>query len=240
MKKDKVKGKFVGVRMTEDQASVLDDIQKSSNLTKTEILLRGLDFLREFSNLKLNQSPMSEDLKNLENEAIRYAAELKRVRRKEEAIMDMVKELRDIDEIIDQNGCNEGSLIQILLDIQAKYNWLPKHSLLWVSERLNVPMARILQITTFYKAFSLEPRGKHLIRICTGTACHVRNSSKIMERTETLLGIKAGETTSDGLFSLDGVNCLGCCALGPVIVVDGNYHGKLEPSMIENILSTYK
>ena len=239
MKKEQMKDKYVGVRMTEDQALVLEDIQKSSNLSKTDILLKGLDFLSEFSRLGLNQRPLSEELRNLEKEAIRYAAELKRIKKKEEAIRDMVKELRDIDKIIDRNGCDEGALIQILLDIQNRYHWLPKHSLMWVSERLDVQMAWILQITTFYKAFSLEPRGKHLIRICTGTACHVRGSSKILERAEILLGIEEGGTTVDGMFSLEGVNCLGCCALGPVMVVDEDHHGRLDPSKMGDILSRY-
>lgn len=234
-----MKDKYVGVRMTEKQAAVLENIQNSSNLSKTEILLKGLDFISEFSRLGLNQRPLSEELKSLEDEAIHYVAELKKIKKKEEAIRDMVKELRDIDKIIDRNGCDESALIQILLDIQNQYHWLPKHSLMWVSERLDVPMARVLQITSFYKAFSLKPMGKHLIRVCTGTACHVRGSSKILERAETLLGIKAGGTTADGMFSLEGVNCLGCCALGPVMVIDDDNHGRLDSSKMSGLLSRY-
>ncbi|MCX6665007.1 MAG: NADH-quinone oxidoreductase subunit NuoE [Euryarchaeota archaeon] len=152
----------------------------------------------------------------------------------------MITELKDADRIIDSYHCEKNALIQILLAIQKQYNWLPKHILFWVSERLDVPMSQILNIATFYKAFSLEPRGKHFVRVCLGTACHVREGPKIMERAELALGIKAGETTKDMKFSLESVNCLGCCALGPVMVVDEEYHGNLVPSQVEEILSRYK
>lgn len=116
-------------------------------------------------------------------------------------------------------------LIMVLQDIQGKYNWLPREALEYVSRRLDVPLAQIYHIGTFYKAFSLEPRGKHILQVCTGTACHVRGSKFILEGLERDHGLRAGKTTEDKLFTLECVNCLGACALGPILVVDGKYIG---------------
>ena len=241
MVKGKSKSKYVGVRMTKKEADALSDIQKKSSLSKTEVLLKGLQYFSDLYGLELEDKPsLSKELQTLEHDALHYAAELKKIKKKEEAIHAMITELKDADRIIDSYHCEKNALIQILLAIQKEYNWLPKHILFWVSERLDVPMSQILNIATFYKAFSLEPRGKHFVRVCLGTACHVREGPKIMERTELALGIKAGETTKDMKFSLESVNCLGCCALGPVMVVDEEYHGNLVPSQVEEILSRYK
>ncbi|MCK4717594.1 MAG: NADH-quinone oxidoreductase subunit NuoE [Thermoplasmata archaeon] len=183
---------------------------------------------------------MTDELRALEEEALHHSLELKKVRKKEKAIKDSIKELRDIDTIIDKHNCDKSALIQILLDIQKKYNWLPNHALLWTSERLNIPMSQILNIATFYKAFSLEEKGKHTVKVCLGTACHVRGGPEIMRRVEEKLGVKSGETTEDGMFTVESVNCLGCCALGPVMMVDDEYHGKLEPAKVEGILASYR
>jgi len=236
---EKSKSKFVGVRITDEQASILSRLQKDSKLSKTEILLKGLSVLDEFYALGLDHKPLSDELSALEKEAFHYATELRRVRKREEAISEMVQELHEIDKIVDKYHCEKSALIQILLEIQANTHWLPKHALMWVSERLDVPMSQIRQITTFYKAFHLKPRGEHLVRVCLGTACHVRGGPRILEYTERALGIKAGETTENMKFTLESVNCLGCCALGPVIVVDNDYHGRLSTSQIEKILSSY-
>jgi len=236
---DKNKSKYVGVRITDRQASVLSRLQKDSKLSKTEILLQGLDFLDEFYSLQLDKQPLSGELLALENEALCHAAELKRVRRREEAIREMVQELRNVDEIVDRYQFDRSALIQILLDIQAENNWLPRHALMWVSERLNVPMSQILHLATFYKTFHLRPRGKHLVTVCLGTACHVRGGPRILDHAERVLGIKSGETSDDLKFTLEQVNCLGCCALGPVMIVDGSYYGKMSSSKVEKILSSY-
>ncbi|MCK4256006.1 NADH-quinone oxidoreductase subunit NuoE [candidate division WOR-3 bacterium] len=151
----------------------------------------------------------------------------------------MVKDLRDIDIIVDKYQGEKSALIQILLEIQTKNHWLPKHSLMWVSERLGVPMTQILHIASFYKAFNLKPRGKHIVRVCLGTACHVRGGPRVLESAERALGIKAGETTNDMKFTLESVNCLGCCALGPVMVIDDDYHGRIAAPKVEKILSSY-
>lgn len=239
MKREKTKSHYVGVRVTEKQNEVLSKIQEKSDLSKTDILLKGLGILDEYYSLGLDRPPLSYELKELEEEAIQHSEELKRIRRREESIREMVRELRDIDEVIDKHQGDKSALIQILLEIQSKNHWLPKTALMWVSERLNVPMSQILHIATFYKAFSLKPRGEHLVRVCLGTACHVRGGQRILEETERVLGIKAGETTPDLRFTLESVNCLGCCALGPVMVIDDEYHGKLAPSNIGKILSNH-
>jgi NADH-quinone oxidoreductase subunit E len=240
MKKDKAKTHFVGVRITEEQEKKLNSLQKTSDLSKTDLLLRGLEILSEYYTLGLDQPPMSFELKKLEDEAIHHLTELRKIKRKEESVRDMIKELREIDEIIDEYHTQKNALIQILLKIQAKQHWLSKPALMWVSERLDIPMAQILQIATFYKAFSLEPKGKYLVRVCLGTACHVRGGQRMLESAEQSLGIKAGETTADMKFTLEGVNCLGCCALGPVMTINDEYYGKLSPNKLSEILNTYK
>ena len=145
----------------------------------------------------------------------------------------------ELDQIINKYHADASSLIQILIEIQRENHWLPREVLEKVSEELNVPLSLIQHITTFYKAFSLVPKGRHEAIICLGTACHVRGGVRILDRAEHVLGIKAGETTSDMKFSLDTVRCLGCCALGPVMVVDGKYHGKIAPAQTEDVLKSY-
>ena len=144
-----------------------------------------------------------------------------------------------IDQIIDQHHCEPSSLIQILLDIQAENNWLPGEALERVAERLQVPMTRIQHIATFYKAFSLVPKGRHQIHVCVGTACHVRGGSRVLDTVEGVTGIKPGETDLDLKFSLETVNCLGCCALGPVVEIDGKTHGKMGPAKTADVLKNY-
>ncbi len=143
-----------------------------------------------------------------------------------------------IDEIVDIYGGDRSALIQILLDIQREYHWLPKEVLLRLSERLDVPLNRIYHIATFYKAFSLVPRGRHPVQVCTGTACHVRGSPRLLDRVSDTLKVKPGATSNDMRFTLSTVNCLGCCALGPVLVVDGEYHGNPSTADLERIFAT--
>jgi len=145
-----------------------------------------------------------------------------------------------IDGIIDKYEGDASSLIQVLLEIQGENRWLPKEALERVSERLQVPLNRIQHIITFYKAFSVIPKGRHEIHVCTGTACHVRGAPRLLSSVEDLIGIKPGETDQDLKFSLETVNCVGCCALGPVMVVDGEYHGKMAPAKSEDVLKKYE
>jgi len=145
-----------------------------------------------------------------------------------------------IDRIIDKHQCEPSALIQILLEIQSENHWLPKEALERVSEKLQVPFTRIQHIVTFYKAFSLVPKGRHEVHICMGTACHVRGAPRLLDTVQDLTGIKPGETDLDMKFSLETVNCLGCCALGPVMEVDGKHHGRMAPAKAGDVLKNYE
>jgi len=144
-----------------------------------------------------------------------------------------------IDKIIGKHPKDASSLIQVLLEIQNEYHWLPAEALEKVGRTLDVPLNRIQHIVTFYKAFSLVPKGRHEINVCTGTACHVRGAPRLLDSLKDLIGIGPGETDPDLKFSLETVNCVGCCALGPVIIIDGEYHGKMGPARSEEVLKNY-
>ena len=145
-----------------------------------------------------------------------------------------------IEKIIDKYPSDPSSLIQVLLEIQSEYHWLPEEALARVSEKLKVPLTRIQHIATFYKAFSLVPKGRHEIHICMGTACHVRGAPRVLDTVQDLTGIKPGETDLDLKFSLETVNCLGCCALGPVMEIDGKTHGKISLGETADVLKSYE
>ncbi len=145
-----------------------------------------------------------------------------------------------VDQIIDKYHGEASSLIQVLLEIQSENHWLPYEVLKRVGEKLAVPVSRIQHITTFYKAFSLVPKGRHEVHICMGTACHVRGAARVLDTVEDMTGIKPGETDLELKFSLDTVNCLGCCALGPVLEVDGKIHGKMLPGKAGDVLKNYE
>ncbi len=132
----------------------------------------------------------------------------------------------EVDQIIDKYQDSPNLLIQILLEVQRENHWLSKEVLDRIGGRLNIPLNRIYHIASFYKAFSLTPRGRHEVLICMGTACYVRGGPRILDSVEQFWGIKSGQTTQDMKFTLNRVNCLGCCALGPVMVVDGKYYSK--------------
>ncbi len=151
-------------------------------------------------------------------------------------MMDMEK----IDRIIDKYHGDASSLIQILLEIQSENSWLPKEALERVGEKLDVPATRVQHIATFYKAFSVVPKGRHKVHICMGTACHVRGATRVLDSVQEETGIAPGETDLDLNFSLETVNCLGCCALGPVMEVDGKVHGKMTPGQTAQVLKTYE
>jgi NADH-quinone oxidoreductase subunit E len=130
-------------------------------------------------------------------------------------------------------------LIQILLRLQKNFGWLPMEMLSEVSRQLGIPISQVYQVATFYKAFSLSPRGKHVIRVCSGTSCKVRGAPTIYEKIQSSLGIDRGEVTADGRFSLETVNCLGGCALGPMMTIDDEYYGNLKLLTVKNILAKY-
>ena len=147
--------------------------------------------------------------------------------------------IQEIDKIIDKYETQEGVLIQLLLDIQKELRWIPKEAIMRINKRLKIPVSEIYRVASFYTALSLKPRGLHLVRVCSGTACYVRGGPRILDSVELSLNIKPGETTSDKNFSLETVNCLGCCALGPVVEIDGQYFGKLAPSNVSQLLCKY-
>ncbi|MHC1567106.1 MAG: NADH-quinone oxidoreductase subunit NuoE [Candidatus Syntropharchaeia archaeon] len=149
-------------------------------------------------------------------------------------------ELEKVDEIIERYAGERGALIQLLLDVQQELNWIPKEAVAMISKKLNIPMSQVYRVASFYKAMSLKPIGRHLIQVCLGTACHVRGGGKILEKVEEILKIKEGETTEDMRFTVHRVNCLGCCAMGPVMVVDKDYHGKITVEDVNKILERYE
>ena len=148
------------------------------------------------------------------------------------------EEISRIDQIIDKYEGEEGILIQLLLDIQQELNWIPKEVAERISLRLNIPQSQIYRVASFYTAMSLTPRGRHLVSVCMGTACHVRGSPRLLDRITDVLKIQPGETSTDMRFTLNTVNCLGCCAMGPVVVVDGVYHSKPSTTDLREILES--
>lgn len=145
-----------------------------------------------------------------------------------------------VTEIIEKYGNDTNSIVAILQDIQEAHNYLPREELETLSKEMDVPLSRVLSVATFYKAFSLTPRGKYPINFCLGTACHVRGGGRIMNKIERELGIERGETTENLQFSLEEVRCLGCCGLAPVMMVGKDIHGKLTESNAVPILDEYK
>jgi len=142
----------------------------------------------------------------------------------------------EVNSIIDQEARGDGSLIAALESIQARYRYLPMEALILVSERLSVPLAQVYSVATFYHAFSLKPKGKHTLHVCMGTACHVRGSPQVLDRLQTKLGIPPGGTTRDRLFTLETVNCVGACALGPIVVANGEYAGQMTAQQADILL----
>jgi len=150
----------------------------------------------------------------------------------------MAQKLSKIDQIIAKYQADKSALIQMLLEIQRENRWLPKPAVARLSHRLGIPINQIYHIATFYKAFSLIPQGRHAVSVCLGTACHVRGAPRLLDRVTDALHIEPGETSTDMKFTLSTVNCLGCCALGPVIVGDGEYHGNPSLKEIERVIAS--
>jgi NADH-quinone oxidoreductase subunit E len=149
-------------------------------------------------------------------------------------------DISTVDVIIDKNGLAQRALIPSLLDIQEKYHYLPAKALERVAERMKLPTIHIHQVAEFYKAFSLEERGRHIITVCLGTACHVQGGNRLVDHVSRILEIDPGSTTKDKLFTLEAVNCLGTCAIAPVMTVDGKYYGNMAANKVEKVLDTYR
>ena len=144
-----------------------------------------------------------------------------------------------IEKALEKYEGQEGALIHVLMEIQEHNKWIPKEMLSIISERLNVPLSRVIQVVSFYKIFCLTPPGQREIHVCTGTACHLKGGSELMNKIAQLIGVDPGTTAADGKLSLAKGNCLGCCTLGPEIIVDGKHHGRVKPEMAEDLLKNY-
>ena len=145
-------------------------------------------------------------------------------------------ELSMVDSIVDSHNRKTWALISILQDIQKEDGYLSQEVLRRVSSRMDIPLTRLYEVASFYRSLSLIPQGKHNITICSGTACHVRGSNRILNELTRHLKVEPGGTTEDGEYTLNVVNCLGACAIGPVVVIDGKYHGKMTPSKTMDLL----
>jgi NADH-quinone oxidoreductase subunit E len=146
----------------------------------------------------------------------------------------------EIDAIVERYEGKESAILAILQDIQAKEKYLPREVLEHLGQTLHIPLNKIYRIATFYRAFSLTPRGRHEIHVCLGTACHVRGAQRLVDQVTMELGIKAGETTKDRNFTLGTVNCLGVCASGPILAIDGEYFGNMSPIKVEGVLKKFR
>jgi len=143
-------------------------------------------------------------------------------------------------EIIDRYQAKSTALIMVLQDIQRHYRYLPKEALELVAQKMDLPIAQVFGVATFFRAFSLKPKGKHHICVCTGTACHVRQANVIVDKFQRDLGISPGGTTPDLQYSLETVNCLGACALGPLVTVDDSFYGNMTVPKVDRILGTLR
>jgi NADH-quinone oxidoreductase subunit E len=149
-------------------------------------------------------------------------------------------ETATLEQILSRHGRDAANIIAILQDIQTEANWLPEEDLRYVCDQLEIPPSKMTALATFYKAFSLQPRGKHIVQACLGTACHVRGAVRILGAIERELGIAAGETDQDLEWTLETVGCLGACALGPIVVIDGEYHGQMTSAKASRLLQRAK
>jgi len=149
---------------------------------------------------------------------------------------EMMNHCEKVKAIVDRYGGKHDSVIAILQDVQSEYHYLPEHALRAVAGQLGLPLIQICGVATFFKAFSLKPRGEHTVTVCLGTACHVRGAHTVLDQVKRQLCIEPGETTEDMRFTLETVNCLGACALGPIMVIDGRYHGQMGPGKAKKIL----
>lgn len=143
------------------------------------------------------------------------------------------------DQILEKNNHDDSALIAILQDIQRELGYLPIDVLRRISESLIIPLSRVYSVATFYKAFKLSPAGKHIVKVCLGTACHIKGGQELMRALESELGVEPEAVTEDGMFSFEPVRCVGCCGLAPVVMVDEDFHGKLGSRDIKRMLGQY-
>lgn len=145
-------------------------------------------------------------------------------------------DLSAVEALLDTKGAEPFAVMEVLQDVQDTYRYLPEEAIILISERLDVPVIEVFRLANFYKAFSLKPRGRHLVTVCAGTACHVQGAPRILDTVLSLLDTKPGETTADGAFTVETVNCLGACALAPVVVIDGQYYDHMTPGKVQKLI----
>ena len=145
-----------------------------------------------------------------------------------------------LEEILRGRERQSQQLVEVLQDVQETYGYVPEEVMCVVSERLTVPLIEVYRVANFYSSFSLRPRGRHLITVCLGTACHVRGAVRMMAEVRGQLTVRPGETTEDGLFTVERVNCLGACALGPIVVLDGVYHHHMTPGKLQRLIESVR
>ncbi len=145
-----------------------------------------------------------------------------------------------IAQLVERHRHEPAALLAVLQDIQDELHWLTEDALRAVAKMLDVPLTQVFRVATFYKALSLEPRGRHIINVCMGTACHLRGAPGIVDAIERELGIAPGETTKDMMFSVETVHCLGACAIAPVVTIDGKYYGQMTPARITELIERYR
>jgi NADH:ubiquinone oxidoreductase subunit E len=143
-----------------------------------------------------------------------------------------------LEKILKNRRSQPQQLVEALQDVQEAFGYVPQEAMTTVSRELGVPLIEVSRVAHFYKAFSLKPRGKHVVTVCMGTACHVRGARRMLDQVKGELGIEPGDTTEDRMFTLERVNCLGACALGPVVVLDGEYHPKMTPNKLRELLES--
>jgi NADH-quinone oxidoreductase subunit E len=197
---------------------------------KYDLLLQGLDVLGEAYSMGLEKRQLLDELTYLENEAKYHAESLGQIKKKERAILDIRNDLLAADAIMRKYDFQKNALIQVLLDVQERFRWLPRHILSWIGGRLNIPLREIYVVANFYEAFSLEPRGRHIVQVCTGT--------EMLSRVSAALGLQPGQTDSKQAFTLETVHCLGCCALAPVVQIDSRYYRDPARTKLEKIIKT--
>jgi len=149
-------------------------------------------------------------------------------------------QLAEVERLLDEKTGEPFDVMEALQDIQAEFRYLPEEALLQVAEALEVPPIEVFRLANFYKAFSLEPRGRHLVTVCQGTACHVQGAPKLVDEVLGQLGVEPGETTKDGAFTVETVNCLGACALAPVIIIDGQYYEHMTSMKLRDLIEAFR
>ena len=145
-----------------------------------------------------------------------------------------------IDQIIDRHRGKPGDLIHVLMEIQHENHWLPREVMQKVADALNVPFSQVMQIASFYKTFSLTPKGRHEVHVCTGMTCHLRGGAKLMAKVEEITGLKCGETDTEARFTLEAGSCLGSCSIGPELIIDGKHYGRMTPERAADVLEQYE